>query len=123
MGAQFDVDLDFTVDSLARLDGILDQMLDLSEAYWSDRSRDLLLVAVSITAYVGEVFRHAFEGASWETEIEEGEIPPPHIRLAQGMRLNLMKKSIQVLTRQDSPTFAAYFQTVADLTRQQDEES
>jgi hypothetical protein len=117
MEAQFDVDLDFTVESLARLDGMLDQMIDLSEAYWSDRPDDLLPVALAITAYVGEVFRRSFEGTVWVTEVEEGQIPPPHVRLAGGVRLNLMKKSLQVLTRSDTPSFAGYYTTVLDLVR------
>lgn len=120
MGAQFDVDLDFSADSLTRLDGMLDQMIDLSEAYWSDRPDDLLPVALAITAYVGEVIRQTFDGATWITETREGDVPPPHIRLKQGMRLNLMKKSLQVLTRTDSPSFAGYYQTVVDLADKQD---
>jgi hypothetical protein len=120
MGAQFDVDLDFSVDSLSRLDGMLEQMIDLSEVYWSDRQEDMLPVALALTAYTGEVFRRAFQGTEWITDREEGEIPPPHLRLPQGIRLNLMKKSIEILTRSDSPSFAGYYRTVADIARKQD---
>jgi hypothetical protein len=123
MGAQFDVDLDFSADSLSRLDGMLEQMIDLTEAYWSDRPDDLLPVAIALTAYVGEVFRRAFNDAHWITSLEEGEMPPPHIRLSQGMRLNLMKKSIEVLTRQDTPGFAGYYQTVAELVENRDQDA
>jgi hypothetical protein len=123
MGAQFDVHLDFTPATLPRLDGMLDQMIDLSEAYWSDRQEDLLPVALALTAYVGEVIRQSFDGATWITEFEEDEIPPPHIRLAQGIRLNLMKKSLQVLTRRDTPSFTGYYQTVADLAQTKEPDS
>lgn len=123
MGAQFDVDLDFSVESLTRLDGMLGQMIDLTEAYWSDRPDDLLPVALALTAYVGEVIRQAFNGAAWVTDMQEGEIPPPHIQLRQGMRLNLMKKSIQILSRHDSPSFAAYYQTVQELSRGRERET
>lgn len=122
MGAQFDVQLDFTSSSLPRLDGMLGQMVDLSEAYWSDRQEDLLPVALALTAYVGEVIRQAFDGATWITEHEEVEIPPPHIRLAQGIRLNLMKKSVQILTRQDTPSFTGYYQTVLELAQKRESE-
>jgi hypothetical protein len=120
MGAQFDVHLDFTPASLQRLDGMLEQMIDLSEAYWSDRQEDLLPVALAITAYVGEVIRRSFDGATWITEFEEGEIPPPHLKLQQGIRLNLMKKSIQILTRNDTPSFTGYYQTAEQIARNQD---
>jgi hypothetical protein len=123
MGAQFDVHLDFEPASLTNLDGMLNQMIDLSEAYWSDRQEDLLPVALALTAYVGEIIRRTFDGASWVTAFEEGEIPPPHVRLAQGIRLNLMKKSIEVLTRSDTPSFARYYQTVVELTTKQQSES
>jgi hypothetical protein len=122
MGAQFDVHLDFTPDSLQQLDGMLDQMIDLSEAYWSDRQEDLFPVALALTAYVGEVIRRAFEGAGWVTEFEEGEIPPPHLRLPQGIRLNLMKKAIEVLTRQDTPSFTGYYQTVLNIAQNKEPE-
>jgi hypothetical protein len=123
MGAQFDVHLDFTPSSLQRLDGMLDQMIDLSEAYWSDRQEDLLPVALAITAYVGEVIRRSLEDATWITEFEEGEIPPPHLKLQQGIRLNLMKKSTQILTRNDTPSFAGYYQTAMEIARKRDSES
>lgn len=123
MENQFDIALDFSAQSLTRLDGMLAQMVDLSEAYRSERTEEILPVALAITAYVGEVFRLSFKDASWVTEVEEGEIPPPHIRLSGGMRINLMKKSLQILTRDDSPSFAPYFQTVQGLAESRDKDT
>ena len=122
MGPQFNVDLDFTVASLAGLDDMLAKMIDLAEPYQSEQTSDLLPVALAVTAYVGEVFRQSIPETQWITEFQDGEMPPPHIRLKDGMRLNLMKKSLQILTRADSPSFAGYYQTVRELAQSRDAE-
>lgn len=115
MGDQFNANLDLSVASLRELDGVIAQMIDLSDVYSSDRPEDILSPALAITAYVGEVIRRTVTGATWVTDEEEGQLPPPHIRLPDGMRLNLMKKALEILMRQDSPSFATYYQTVIDL--------
>jgi hypothetical protein len=115
MSDQFNASLDLSVASLPELDGVIAEMIDLSDVYASDRPEDVLPPALAITAYVGEVIRRTVPGAEWVTEEEEGQLPPPHVRLADGMRLNLMKKALEILMRQDSPSFATYYQTVVDL--------
>lgn len=115
MGDQFDIQFDFTVESLTRLDGWLTQWVDLTNAYSADRREDVLPVALAVTAYVGEVLRTTQEGAAWVTIQEEGQIPPPHIRLANGVRVNLMKKAVQILTGADTPSFATFYRTVIEL--------
>ena len=118
VGAQFDVRLDFSVHSLQRLDGVLEQYIDLSEVYWSDQ-HDLLPDALALTAYVGEVFRKVIPDAEWIPDREEDGVPPPHLYIPPGIRLNLMKKSIEILTRSDSPSFVSYYQTVREIVQNQ----
>jgi hypothetical protein len=115
MGNQFNANLDLTTNSLTELDGVIAQMIDLSDVYSSERPEDVLPPALAITAYVGETILQTVDGAIWIVEPEEGQIPPPHIRLPDGMRINLMKKALEILTRRDSPSFAAYVQTVLEL--------
>jgi hypothetical protein len=116
MGQQFDEIFDFSPESLARLDGSLVQWLDLFEAYRGEDPRDVLPLALPIAAYVGEVIRRNLGDAEWITVEEEGQIAPPHVRLGNGMRINLMKKAIQTLTGTDSPAFATYYHTVVELS-------
>lgn len=123
MGEQFDVQFDFTVESLTRLDGWLTQWVDLTNAYSADRPEDVMPVALAVTAYTGEVFRTNQDGAAWVTVQEEDELSPPHIRLANGVRVNLMKKAVQVLTGADSPSFATLYQTVTELPANPSEET
>lgn len=115
MGEQFDIQFDFSVESLARVDGWLTQWVDLTTAYGADRPEDISSVALAVTAYVGEVILAHQEGASWVTTQEEDQIPPPHIRLANGVRVNLMKKVVQSLTGADTPNFATLYRTVTEL--------
>lgn len=115
MGEQFDIEFDFTVESLSRLDGWLTQWVDLTTAYGADRPGDISSVALAVAAYAGEVIRVNQEGATWVTVQEEDQIAPPHIRLANGVRVNLMKKAVQSLTGADTPNFAAFYQTVTEL--------
>jgi hypothetical protein len=115
MGHQFDEPFDFSPDSLIRLDGGLAQWLDLSEPYRGEDPSDVLSFALPIAAYVGEVMRRNLAGAEWITVEEAGQISPPHLRLGNGMRINVMKKAIQTLTGADTPAFATYYQTVSDL--------
>lgn len=115
MGEQFNVQFDFTVESLTRLDGWLAEWVDLTNAYGADRQEDVFPIALSVTAYAGEVFRRNNRDATWVTVQEEEQIPPPHIRLANGVRVNLLKKSVQILTGADSPSFATFYRTVTDL--------
>jgi hypothetical protein len=115
MGQQFDITFDFTVESLSRLDGWLAQWIDMTEAYSGDRPEDMLPVAFAVAAYAGEVMRRNFEDTTWVTEPEEGQVPPPHLLVGGKIRVNLMKKAIQILMRTDSPSFAAYFQTITEL--------
>lgn len=115
MGQQFDVEFDFTPQSLIRLDGWLTQWVDLTNAYSADQPENIMPVALSVTAYAGEVIRRNLDRAVWVTEEEEDQISPPHVRLANGMRINLMKKSIQILTGTDSPSFAEYYRTITGL--------
>ncbi len=117
MGPQFDTELDFSEASLTRLDGMLQQLVDLSDVYRSDRPDELIPVALAVCAYVGEVIRRSTPDATWITEPDDSDIPPPHLRLAGGMRLNLMKKAIDILNRADSPSFTQYVQTVRALSR------
>jgi hypothetical protein len=115
MGQQFDTDFDFSIESLVRLDASLEQWRDLSESYRGHDANEVLQMAVPITAYVGEVFRRNFAGTEWITVEEEGQIAPPHLRLENGARVNVMKKAIQALTGAEVPAFAGYFQTVNEL--------
>lgn len=115
MGEQFDMQFDFTVESLSRLDGWLTQWVDLTNAYGADRPEDISSVALAVAAYVGEVIRVNQDGASWVTVQEEDQLAPPHIRLANGVRVNLMKKAVQSLTGADTPNFATLYQTVTEL--------
>ncbi len=79
--------------------------------------------ALALTAYVGEVFRKAFPSAEWVSDREEDGVPPPHLYLPPGIRLNLMKKSIEILTRADSPSFTGYYRTVHEIVQNQESES
>ncbi len=115
MGNQFNASLDLSVASLTELDGVIAEMIDYSDVYSTERPEDVLSPALAITAYVGEVIRRSIDGAEWVTDEEEGQLPPPHIRLPDGMRLNLMKKALEILTRRDSPSFAPYYQTMLEL--------
>lgn len=115
MSHQFGETFDFSPASLTSLDSSIDQWLAFSETYRGDKPDEVLSMALPLAAYVGEVIRRALGDAEWVTTEEDGQIAPPHVKLANGVRVNVMKKSIQTLTGADSPSFAGYFQTVADL--------
>jgi hypothetical protein len=118
MNQQFDTQFDFSVESLVRLDGWLDEWIDMAEAYAGDRREEIVPIAFSVAAYAGEVIRRSLEDVTWITEAQEGEMPPPHLLIQNKVRVNLMKKSIQYLTRTERPSFAGYYQTVAELANE-----
>lgn len=115
MSQQFGETFDFSPASLTRLDAAIDQWLAFSEAYRGDDPNEVLSMALPLAAYVGEVIRRTRTDAVWITVEEAGQIAPPHIKLANGARVNVLKKAIQTLTQADSPSFAEYFRTVVDL--------
>jgi hypothetical protein len=115
MGQQFNESFDFTPESLARLDGCLTEWRDLAGPYLGQDPRELLEMAIPLAAYVGEVIRRARSDAVWITEQEPEQIAPPHLRLGDGLRVNLVKPAMHALTGASKPAFATYFQTIHEL--------
>ncbi len=92
--------LDYSLDSLALLDDLLEEWLHFAEVYGSDRPHDLSHLEQPLVAYVGETLRRAF-GGHW-VERPGGTV----VRLAQRIDLDLLPFVRSILTHQRPPAFA-----------------
>lgn len=93
-------DLDFSLESLALLDDLLDEWLHLAEVYGSDRPHDLSELEGPLVAYVGETLRRAF-GGHW-VERPTG----PVLRVSQAIDLDLRPLVRATLAHQHRPSFS-----------------
>jgi hypothetical protein len=93
-------DLDFSLDSLALLDDLLDEWLHLAGVYGGDRPHDLSDLELPVLAYVGETLRQNF-GGNW-IERPGG----PALRLAYTVDLDLRPLVRAILSHRQPPGFA-----------------
>lgn len=103
---------DFTPESLAALDAVLRQWLDLEEAYRSQEPVGLVLYAAPAATYIGEVLVRSLDG-SWVTEPTPEELAAPHVLLGSGERINVLKKAHDALCGAEEPSFFDYFWELA----------
>jgi hypothetical protein len=113
--------LDYSPASLRVLDALLEEWLDLAEAYGSDRPADVMPLAMPAAAYVGEVLRTALVARGISVAWVSGDLPGamagPHLLIGERLRVNLVKKAVEIFAGVDRPTFSAYADMVAQLAR------
>ncbi len=93
-------ELDFSLESLAVLDDLLDQWLHLAEVYGGEQPQDLTALAQPLAAYVGETLRMAF-GGRWIERTGR-----PVLQLGEVVDLELLPLVRVILGRQHPPAFA-----------------
>ncbi|MCX2726414.1 hypothetical protein OO015_02765 [Thermomicrobium sp. 4228-Ro] len=93
-------DLDFSLESLAVLDDLLDEWLYLAQVYGSERPHDLSELEQPLIAYVGETLRQNF-GGQW-VERPTGSV----LRISHAIDLDLRPLVQATLVHQHPPSFA-----------------
>ncbi len=92
--------LDYSLDSLALLDDLLEEWLHFAEVYGSDRPHDLSHLEQPLVAYVGETLRRTF-GGYWIERPGRSVV-----QLAQHIELDLFPLVRSILAHQRPPAFA-----------------
>ncbi|MDW8059670.1 MAG: hypothetical protein RMK01_06305 [Thermomicrobium sp.] len=100
-------ELDFSLESLALLDDLLDEWLHLGEVYGSDRPHQMSELELPLVAYVGETLRRSF-GGSW-VERPSGTV----LRIAHAVDLDLRPLVRAILAYQHPPSFARLAEALA----------
>ncbi|HUZ01350.1 MAG TPA: hypothetical protein VMU89_13450 [Thermomicrobiaceae bacterium] len=117
VGAQVGETLDFSPSSLATLDAVVGQWLDLAGTYGDDRPPDFDAFATPAAAYLGEVLIRAL-GGHWVTESGPGRMVTPHVliigRVGQPhaplpMRVDVLRTARVALSGADAGAFAGCF--------------
>lgn len=92
--------LDFSLESLATLDDLLDEWLHLSVIYGGERPAGLDHLTLPLVSYVGETLRRAF-GGTWVTRDDR-----PLLAFRPNITLDLFPLVQRTLTHQQPPAFA-----------------
>ncbi len=101
--AQFGVDLDFGVSSLASLDAYLSELLDMALVYDAMDDAVVESLAGPIASYVGEVLIRCL-AAEW-TESLTDSTHLPILRLSTGQQIDLEESVKGVMRGVASPSF------------------
>lgn len=105
--------LDFTPASLAVLDAVLAQWLDLAETYRGDEPAGLAVFTMPVAAYAGEVIVRAL-GGRWETRALSGEQAAPFVHLRGGVSADVLREAAIVLAGAARPSFARTFASLSE---------
>jgi hypothetical protein len=94
--AQSGEQLDFSPESLATLDNLLDQWLHFAEVYGGEKPLDLSPYAASVAAYAGTVLQRALDG-EWVVPAEPGS--QPYLRFGDTLNIDVLSIVEQSLAR------------------------